>query len=229
MTDQKQELILLSTLTLTGLLASGDWGPYASLMEGFHSWRHYGLFSHALNILDTRVLYQSSLHGQGHVERTLLLAALLGWMEDLSAQDTSLLLSAISYHDVGRVDDGYDTEHGTRSAGRLAELTGATGEDLLLMQGAVASHSRPDEQLEETVGFYHAANFPHAIALARLVKDADGLDRVRIQDLNPDYLRHKSAKALALFAQYLFDQYCAMGAACLPHWCKHRKDWRSQS
>lgn len=218
----------MSTLTLTGLLSSGDWGPYAALMEGFYSWRHYGLLSHALNTLNTHVLYQSSLHGQGHVERTLLLAALLGWMEDLSAQDTSLLLLAASYHDVGRVDDGYDTEHGTRSAGRLPELTGAAGEDLLLMQGAVAAHSRPDERLEETVESYHAASFPHAVVLARLLKDADGLDRVRIQDLDPDYLRHESAKALASFAQFLFDRYRTLGAACLPHWCAHKKDWRSQ-
>ena len=215
----------MSTLTLSGLLAAGDWGPYAALMEGFHSWRHYGLFSHTLTTLNTSVLYQSGLHGQGHVERTLLLGALLGWMEDLTAEDSSLLLPAVSYHDVGRIDDGYDTEHGTRSAMRLGELTGALGEELLLMQGAVAAHSRPDERLEETVASYHAADCAHALTLARLLKDADGLDRVRIQDLNPDYLRHESAKALTFFAQYLFDQYCALGAACLPHWCTQKKPW----
>ncbi len=34
---------------------------------------------------------------------------------------------AASYHDVGRTFDGYDVDHGARSALRLAELTGQTG------------------------------------------------------------------------------------------------------
>lgn len=203
----------MSVITLLGFLDSDVWGPYSSMMDGLRDWEQYSLFHSALTTLNTGVLYQSSLHGQGHIERALLLSALLNRMEGLAVADLELMFLAVSYHDVGRVNDGYDTEHGTRSAARLRELTGRSGEDLMLMQGAVAAHSRPDKRMEETVAFYHAADYPHALSLARLLKDADGLDRVRIQDLNPDFLRHENARALAPFAQHLFDLYVGIGAA----------------
>ena len=39
----------------------------------------------------------------------------------------------------------------------------------------------------------------------RLVKDADGLDRVRLGDLDPRYLRHPEARVMVPFAQELFE------------------------
>ena len=38
-----------------------------------------------------------------------------------------------------------------------------------------------------------------------LLKDADGLDRVRLGDLDPRYLRHPESKGMVDFAQTLFD------------------------
>jgi len=213
----------LSTNTLSGLLDADVWGTHTALLTTLRGWRHYGLFVHALTTLNIDALYQSSLHGRGHIERTLLFASLLAWQEGLSVDDTTRLLLCASYHDVGRVDDSYDTEHGTRSAAQLCTLTGRTGEDLRLMQGAVAAHSRPDPLLEKTLAEYCPADFPHAVELAQFLKDADGLDRVRIRDLNPDFLRHESARTLAPFAQFLFDLYCKQGAASAAYWCPSTK------
>ncbi len=213
----------MSTTTLADLLETDVWAAHTPLLDGLRSWRHYRLFSRALDALRMDALYQSRLHGQGHIERTLLFAALLAWREDLSAGDAETLFLAASYHDVGRVDDSYDTEHGRRSAGRLSELTGRTGEELLLLQGAVAAHSRPDGLLEQTVAEYGPADFPHAVELAQLLKDADGLDRVRIRDLDPEFLRHESARSLIPFAAFLFDLYCRVGAASAAYWCPKRK------
>lgn len=44
------------------------------------------------------------------------------------------------------------------------------------------------------------------MALTRLLKDADNLDRVRLGDLDPKFLRHDSAKDLVGFAQRLFQR-----------------------
>lgn len=210
-------------ITLVGLMQADVWEEHTAMLAAFRLWRHHALFSRALETLDVGSLYRSQLHGQGHIERTLLFAALLAWREDLSAQDVQSLLLAASYHDVGRVDDSYDTEHGTRSAGKLSELTGCTGETLLALQGAVAAHSRPDSMLEHTVAEYHPADFGHAVRMARLLKDADGLDRVRIRDLNPEFLRHENARSLVPFAEHLFDLYCRCGAASAAYWCSGRK------
>lgn len=213
----------MSDITMVGLLKDDVWGTHAPLMACLQSWRNYDLFYHTLSSLNVDALYKSHLHGQGHIERTILLAALLARQEDLSDGDAGLLFQAASYHDVGRVDDGYDTEHGTRSARRLNELTGRSGENLLLMQGAVAAHSRPDHLLEKTVEEYHPADFPHAVGLAQYLKDADGLDRVRIRDLNPAVLRHDSARALVPFAQFLFELYLSRGAAVAAYWSPDAK------
>ena len=43
----------------------------------------------------------------------------------------------------------------------------------------------------------------HYWPLIALLKDADGLDRVRLGDLDPRYLRNVEAKAMAPFAQNL--------------------------
>ena len=39
-----------------------------------------------------------------------------------------------------------------------------------------------------------------------LLKDADGLDRVRLGDLRPEWLRHDEARTMVDFAQRLHDQ-----------------------
>jgi hypothetical protein len=42
--------------------------------------------------------------------------------------------------------------------------------------------------------------------LAALLKDADGLDRVRLYDLNPKMLRHDEARLMVPYAETLFEQ-----------------------
>ena len=113
---------------------------------------------------------------------------------------------AASYHDVGRTFDGYDIYHGARSALRLAALTGQTGEALVELQAAVTAHSRPDREMASIVASFQPRDLPHAMALTRLLKDADNLDRVRLGDLDPKFLRHDSAKDLVGFAQHLFQR-----------------------
>ena len=44
---------------------------------------------------------------------------------------------------------------------------------------------------------------PHYRLMA-LLKDADGLDRVRLGDLRPEWLRHDAARTMVDFAQRLF-------------------------
>jgi hypothetical protein len=41
--------------------------------------------------------------------------------------------------------------------------------------------------------------------LVALLKDADGLDRVRLGDLDPSYLRVPASQSMVAFAQHLFD------------------------
>lgn len=182
------------------LLRAGAWGEDQALLQGLASWPHYPLLLETYETLREDALYDSEVHGRGHIHRTLLYAALIAWKEDLAEADVRQLFLAAAYHDVGRSSDGYDLYHGARSALRLAELTGLDGEDLLELQAAVAAHARPDEDMESILRAYGPEDYPRTLALTRLLKDADNLDRVRLGDLKTKFLRHDGAKAVEPFA-----------------------------
>lgn len=187
------------------LLECGEWREFEPLMEELRGWQYYHLLTEAMRSLKLDVLYHSKIHGSGHISRVLLMSGLIAKGENLDCEDVLQYFRAASYHDVGREHDGLDLTHGSRSALKLEAITGLTGEPLRELQGAVAAHSQPDYKLEEMVRSFEPEDFSRAVELARLLKDADNLDRVRLPDLNPDYLRHQSAKDLADFSYYLFD------------------------
>lgn len=182
------------------LLAKADWGQDAARIEGLKAWSLYPLVLQAMEQLQVESLYISPVHGSGHINRVLLMAALIAWQEDLPTSLLQQYLAACSYHDVGRTFDGLDLEHGARSAERLEELTPYRGEALLELQAAVTAHSQPDSLMEEILAQFAPADLAHTRQLACLLKDADNLDRVRLGDLKPEFLRHDSAKDLVGFS-----------------------------
>ena len=196
------------------LLQSAPWGEDSTMIADWKAWQHFHLVEQALRDLQADALYKSAVHGSGHINRVILLAGLIAWGENLEERLFRQYLVAASYHDVGRYFDGLDLNHGLNSAQKIPGLTDFTGEALKEIQGAVAAHSQPDVRLEEMVALFSPKNMPRAIRLAKLLKDADNLDRVRLGDLKPDFIRHSSAKKLVDFSWRLFalDQGCK--AAC---------------
>lgn len=192
---------------LQQLLAENQWEMFQPMMDEVQAWPQWPQFVEALEQLNRAALYTSLVHGEGHIERTMLHGAFCAMEAGLESQDTALLLDACAYHDVGRVSDWYDEEHGYRSAQRLEELTGRKGQELCMLKAAVDAHSRKDEVLESTLKGYAPEDYPRTLLLAQLLKDADGLDRVRIHDLNTKFLRRPASVERADFAFYLFARY----------------------
>ena len=152
-------------------------------------------------------LFHSRLHGAGHISRVMVLGALLVQRAQLDEDVTQLLMYACAYHDVGRVDDSVDDEHGLRAALQVEELTGLAGQPLHCLQAAVEAHSRPDERMGDVLTKYGVADVAYAWPLAKLLKDADGLDRVRLDMLDPSYLRHAFTPPLENTAWVLWRHY----------------------
>jgi len=185
------------------LLEVAYWGEDLEMIEGLKAWRLYPLLAKALESLKVDALYKSPVHGSGHINRVLLMSGLIAWQEDLAESLLRQYFAACSYHDVGRYFDGLDLEHGARSAEQIANLTGYEGEALLELKAAVAAHSQPDHRMEEILARYAPSDLERTRRLACLLKDADNLDRVRLGDLKPEFLRSKSAKGLASFSARL--------------------------
>ena len=149
----------------------------------------------------------SGIHGVGHVRRTLLLSLLMSDFDKLSIQHTLILAYASVYHDIGRTHDGVDYYHGYASYEKVLEhglLNNHEANEVYAIKELIERHAISDkkafsfETLDE--GKRDEVQF-----LLRYFKDADGLDRVRLGDLNAKYLRTDTAKRLTLVAQQILE------------------------
>jgi hypothetical protein len=145
--------------------------------------------------------HPSVLHGQAHVGRVLVHAFRLIQATGFTPE-TPRLWAAVYLHDIARRHDGRSREHGADAWARLTDLPdvrrlfargGVRENDYPAIQAAVAVHSSG----EPPAGHQHRR-------LMCLLKDADGLDRVRLGDLNPAFLRHPEARTMVEFAERLY-------------------------
>ena len=148
--------------------------------------------------------HRSTFHGQSHVARVMVhafrLIAATGWTDEAPR-----LWAAVYLHDIARTYDGVCYRHGGDAMKKFETLPdlrtlfargGVSEEDYPLIHTAVVHHSLPKELDRD---------HPHW-RLTSLLKDADGLDRVRLGDLDPRYLRNPEALEMIHFAQALFDE-----------------------
>lgn len=150
--------------------------------------------------------HPSDVHGQAHVARVMVHAMRLieatGW-----EHERARLWAAVYLHDLERTHDGVCRVHGARAVKRWqasVELTefirggGVRPEDESAIARAVTLHCRNDSEMPDR----DDPDWP----LAALLKDADGLDRVRLGDLDVRYLRLPPSAAMAPFAEALHDE-----------------------
>ena len=144
--------------------------------------------------------HAGGIHGFGHAARVLVWAdSIAAWLEARgTAVEREAVRWAAALHDVRRVNDGTDLAHGERCGTWLrwhhAELgLPLSDAQLKVVRYAIEWHVPED------------GDAPQLTAELMCLKDADGLDRVRIADLDTDYLRTAYAETLATHAQKLYD------------------------
>lgn len=130
----------------------------------------------------------SGLHGIAHETRVLIWTQLLAAMapdEGLNV-DGGVLGWAAAIHDTQRWDEGIDHEHGVRAADWIEKHPG------------IIPASVPLDRLAYLCRWHVATDrvIPEMTDELRVFKDADALDRWRISDLDPSFLRTRSAHRL---------------------------------
>ncbi len=111
------------------LLNQADWGEDRGRIQRLKGWVYYPLLLEAYDTLQEEALFQAPSTARPTSTGCFPLGPGVpgrGGGGEMVRQ----VFRAASYHDVGRTFDGYDVDHGARSALRLAELTGQTGEAL---------------------------------------------------------------------------------------------------
>lgn len=149
------------------------------------------------------------IHALSHTKRVLLLSLIISYLEKYSEEDTDVLCLASIYHDIGRTNDGYDPDHGLASYNKLVSknlLVSTHYRDQEILKFLVQNHAIPDQSAYKKLNRYNLIDVDRTLRLYDAFKDADGLDRVRISDLNPEYLRTASARRLLLAAHQLYRQ-----------------------
>jgi hypothetical protein len=147
--------------------------------------------------------HESTLHGQAHVSRVMVhafrLIAATGF-----ADEAVRLWACVYLHDLARTHDGRCHRHGADAWRKLETLPvvqdllargGVQDEDRAAIETAVTHHCLPAELTRD---------HPHW-RLTWLLKDADGLDRVRLGDLDTRRLRFRESPAMAGFARQLHE------------------------
>ena len=145
--------------------------------------------------------HHSDLHGQAHVARVIIHAFVL--VELAGLREYAARAWAAAYiHDLCRTHDGFCTEHGLQAVRRVNNSPdimthlasgGVRPGDWEGISAAVTHHCRQELP----------ASHPHW-TLTALLKDADGLDRVRLGDLDVRFLRFPLAGAMVPFAEALY-------------------------
>ena len=145
------------------------------------------------------------IHGILHAKRVLLLSTILGVLSNLTNEEIELLVDASLYHDIGRTHDNKDKEHGMLSFEKLKYLN-LVNKDKSYMETLryiITEHSISDKDAFSNVDKYKIKNKENAIKLLEIFKDADGLDRIRINSLDVNYLRTEHAIKLVGVANEL--------------------------
>jgi hypothetical protein len=140
----------------------------------------------------------SEIHGIDHLARVFILQELICGL--LEQQGKTVNREAVRWaamaHDVGRLEDGLDLEHGKRSAQWIKEN--------------LHEHMTPEllDMVTYTV-HWHVPNDDEAPVMTTelaVLKDADGLDRVRLGDFDASFLRTTAALELVDTAKRLYEE-----------------------
>lgn len=149
----------------------------------------------------------TGIHGLAHTRNVLLMAVLLGQLTSSGPGDLRVLAETALYHDIGRKNDNFDPEHGKASYKKAEELDlfQIPEKDKNLVRLLIETHCVDDDQGMKLLEKWPDVDRERALRLFKVFKDADGLDRVRIMDLDARQLRLSESWELLLMTRQLLD------------------------
>lgn len=155
----------------------------------------------------------NGIHGVKHIERVLILNMINAMLVNLNTEEVDLLAIASIFHDIGRKSDGTDRNHGRNSVIKLHKLDiykekieKILDEDKLkILDFIIIGHVIDDSK---ALIYLEKSDIKNKVCGKKLLiyfKDADALDRVRVDDLDYSFLRNNNSRKLVYLAKYLLD------------------------
>jgi hypothetical protein len=157
--------------------------------------------------IPVELLYRpKGIHGISHVKRVLMLGLIMGYKLQLTQRQIEIICTAAIYHDIGRTNDNFDPHHGVKSINKLNHHNiriSSDPTDAEIIRYIIENHCVHDSVGLRNVSHYAIPDPGEAQYLLKMFKDADGLDRIRINDLDVKHLRNPEAHELLLIARQL--------------------------
>jgi len=183
---------------------------------------------------DNNQYRKSTLHGVNHTRRVAFNARMLANIDGLSEEDKKVLLAAAMFHDIGRVNDDEDQEHGSYSVKKIKArnlLSEFSEEDQELICFLIYEHSLPKRKNKEDLSQLPPSIKERYTRLLKYLKDADKLDRVRLgkyDGLTVSRLELPTSQRLVKLAyqsNLYFESYMEYENTCRVHdMAKHLED-----
>lgn len=152
----------------------------------------FPIFLNHVNKLNNKILYHSQVHGVKHILNVTFFSYLIACNENMDANDMDILLEAALYHDIGRIDDREDSDHGHRGAKKILQQIPVDKIDVMI-PAVIHAHSLLDEEAYQVFRQYNIekSQYDRYSKLLSIIKDADALDRFRLRpnSLKPEYFR----------------------------------------
>lgn len=186
---------------------------YSEFIKTIKQSKFYPLFQTLCNEIRLEYIYKSSIHGIYHNERVAMFALFLAEKLNLAEIDAKIAIYAALYHDIGRQNDDIDDMHGTRSAKMVDKLNlPLDAESLKILKTAMTYHCLDDRKFYQNLDSF-STDRERTITAFNILKDADGLDRVRLGGsfLSMKYLRTQYALKLVPIAIQLEYNYRKLG------------------
>ncbi len=146
------------------------------------------------------------VHGIFHTKRVLFLTLCLADTLEFDEDSIDLICIAAVYHDIGRINDNLDPQHGILSYKKAVQaglICYEKPEKQEIVRFLIENHCISDQEAYNRLPEYNINNHKKTLNLYSVFKDADGLDRIRINDLDIKHLRTETAKDFLLVTRQL--------------------------
>lgn len=183
------------------------------------------------NISQTTYYDMNKCHSLNHIRKVVMFSGILAKNENLSSDETKILLAAAAFHDSGRAgSEGENNNHAIASARQVKEYFdknpsnpfGITSENISIIQAVIEYHEHEEQEKGVTdkeelhqLSCKYSIDFDEFDSLQKiseLLKDADALDRARFGkksenkwSLDARYLKSDTAKSVSMLR---FSEQC---------------------
>lgn len=176
------------------------------------------------NISKTPYYDMNKYHSLSHIQKVVMFSGILAKNENLSFEETKILLASAAFHDCGRDGaEGENDNHAIASAKKVKEYFennpnnpfGITLENISMIQAVIEYHEHKEQEKGVTdrmklnnLSYKYNIDyekFESLVKISELLKDADALDRARFGKKNENrwsldakYLKSETAKSISI-------------------------------